>query len=98
MITTVQQKVARKLMEAQGYTEIKFHDTGLVTGRINGAFTTIANVEEVAFELEFGRYVIVDDYRYKSSGYHSRGEAENKAAKLSEFRCRDYRVVDLLEC
>lgn len=98
MITTVQQEVARKLMEARGYTGVRFHGNGLATGRINGEFTIVGGMEEPAFEIEFGRYVVVDDYGYKSSGYHSAGEAENEAANLSEFRCRDYRVIDLLEC
>lgn len=98
MITAVQQEVARKLMKALGYTEINFHDNGLVTGRINGAVTTISDVKGAAFELEYGRYVIVDDYRYESSGYHDREEAENEAANLSEFRCRNYRVIDRLWC
>lgn len=97
MITMVQQEVARRLAEAQGYRNIRFHDNGLMTGWIDGRHVEIVHVDAPLFEMDFGRYVIVDDYGYESSGYHSDEEAENEAANLSEFRCRDYKVIDRLK-
>ena len=93
----VQQEAARRLAEAQGYRNIRFHNNGHMTGWLGGIQVEIANVESSLFEMNFGRYAITDGRGYESCGFHSFSEAEDEAVKLSEFRGRDHRVVDRLK-
>lgn len=96
MITAEQKQAARALMEWHGYENIWFHADGRVTASDGGARILLTNTNAPEFELEYGRYAIINDQGYESNGYHSEAAAKRDAAHLSEATGVSYRVVDAL--
>lgn len=97
MITEPQKQAARALMELHGYENIRFHADGRVTASDGGARILLTNTNTPEFELEYGRYAIIDGNGYESKGYHSEVAAKRDAAHLSEATGVSHRVVDVLE-
>lgn len=96
MITATQKQAARVLMKLHGYKNIRFHADGRVTASDGDARILLANTNGPEFELEYGRYAIIDGNGYESTGYHSEEAAKREAARLSESTGVDHLVVDVL--
>ena len=96
MITAEQKQAARVLMELHGYENIRFHADGRVTASDGGARILLADTNSPEFELEYGRYAIIDGNGYESTGFHSEEAAKREAAHLSEATGIDHQVVDVL--
>lgn len=96
MITAEQKQAARVLMEWSGYENIRFHADGRVTVSDGGARILLVNTNDPEFELEYGRYAVIDGQGYESTGFHSEEAAKREAAHLSEATGVDHRVVDVL--
>lgn len=97
MITETQKQAARVLMELHGYENIRFHADGRVTASDGGARILLTDTNAPEFELEYGRYAIINDKGYESKGYHSEVAAKRDAAHMSEATGVSYRVVDALD-
>ena len=97
MVTETQKAAARKLMEQRGYSNIRFGSDGNVTAFDGKARVLVTNTKDEEFELEWGRYAVIDNQGYESTGFHSKEAAEREAARLSEAIGQDHQVVDALE-
>ena len=96
MITAEQKQAARVLMELHGYKSIRFHADGRVTASDGDTRILLANTNDPEFELEYGRYAIIDGQGYESTGFHSEEAAKRDAARLSEATGISHQVVDVL--
>lgn len=96
MLTASQKQAARVLMELHGYENIRFYADGRVTALDGDARILLSNTNDPGFELEYGRYAVIDGQGYESTGYHSEEAAKREAARLSEATGIDHQVVDVL--
>lgn len=97
MITRTKKQAARKLMEQQGYENIQFQANGDVTATRDGVSVVVINAKDPWFELEYGRYTVVDGQGYESTAYHTRSDARREAAHLTEATGIDHWIADVLE-
>lgn len=96
MITAEQKQAARVLMKWSGYENIRFHADGRVTVSDGGARILLINSNDPEFELEYGRYAVIDGQGYESTGFHSEEAAKREAARLSEVTGIGHKVADIL--